>query len=361
MNTESKQFHLQVFSACETLPLNLLQWLKTHQAHPIFTSPEWFIQLANFKKNNERNADTEYSWLVLFSFDKICVAAPLERKNNKFKIISNFYSPYTEIYYDQAILTLENAWSLLLTYIDDIYKNWLSIEVTPLYPKQAITLKSLQATTPVSVLIYNFSANFSSEFRTFEHYWSNRPSFLRNTHKRKLKALSGQFKIEIHSKLTDEVKKDYWQIYAQSWKLPEPSKEFINWLMQWADANNRLRLGILKINDQAAAFQLWLLESDTAYIFKLAQDKSKDNFSPGTILMEHMIRNLALQDKICRIDFLLGTDNFKNIWMEEHVEVTGAEIINKTTISGFLLISLYKLRDLIKCIKKTMSLRNFKN
>ncbi|MAD74812.1 MAG: hypothetical protein CML20_08505 [Rheinheimera sp.] len=347
--SSASTFGVKIFPAGYTLPPILQQWLLLNQPHAVFASPDWYSSLIQFKQRYDCKPNTTFFWLFIFQSGKPCVAAPLEREGNKFRAVSNFYTPFNEVFFDNTMLNLTGAWSLLINQLKSVDKKWLSIEVYPLFPVQLNTLLSLQKNENVCVFPYHFSANFSSEFSDFSTYWVNRPSRLRNTYKRRKKALQKfDNSIEIHTKLTEAIRQDYWQVYNLSWKIQEPSREFIDWLMNWAEEHNKLRLGILKINGHAVASQLWLINGNTAYIYKLAQDKDKDSLSPGTILTEHMVRTLADNDGIKRIDFLLGDDSFKTLWMDNKTEVMGAEIFNQTNVWGFVLTRLYKLRDLIK-------------
>jgi hypothetical protein len=347
--SSASSFEVKIFAAEDTLPPALQQWLVLHQPHTVFASPDWYSSLIQFKQRHDCKPNTTFFWLFIFQSGKPYVAAPLEREGNKFRVVSNFYTPFIEIFFNNTMLDLTQAWSILINQLKSVKKDWLSIEVYPLFPGQLNTLLSLQKNENVCVFPYHYSANFSSELSSFSTYWANRPSRLKNTFKRRTKALQKlENSIEIHTEVTEAIRQDYWQIYNLSWKIQEPSREFINWLMNWAEAHSKLRLGILKINGQAAAFQLWLINGNTAYIYKLAQDKEKDTLSPGTVLTEHMIRHLADNDGVTRFDFLLGDDNFKSLWMDNKTEVMGAEIFNQANVLGVFLTRLYKLRDLIK-------------
>ncbi|GAB2929870.1 GNAT family N-acetyltransferase [Rheinheimera gaetbuli] len=345
----SSSYHVKIYPAEMPLSADLQQWLNKHNSHAIFASYEWFHAVTCFKNQHDSCRDTQFEWLFVFQNDAPCVAMPLEKSGKKLKLITNFYTPYADIFFDSAMLNPHEAWELLFAQLNFAYPNWLSLEVAPLYSAQFDTLLALQTRTQISVFKYYFSANYSTQYTNFETYWNSRSSRLRNTYSRRLKTLAKQnYAIEIHSSVNEEIKQAYWQIYKQSWKVQEPSDDFINWLMHWADQQQRFKLGLLSINGVPAAFQLWLLDGTTAYIYKLAQDKQFDAFSPGTILTKYMIEQLSADNAVNSVDFLLGDDNFKALWMDNKTSVIGAEIINFSTISGKLLVALYKLRDYIK-------------
>lgn len=331
------------------LPTNLEQWLTNHCSHPIFSSYEWFKAIAEFKNMHDGSQGTVFEWLFISQNNTPIVAVALEKTGKKLKIISNFYTPFTDIFFDSTLLDAQQAWLLLFAQFNAAYPNWLSLEIAPLYSRQFDTLSELQKQSQIAVFKYYYSVNYCTKYSDFETYWNSRSSMLKNTYQRRLKALSRQdYTIDIHSSVNEEIKQAYWQIYKQSWKVQEPSDDFINWLMQWADKQKRFKLGLLSIKGIPAAFQFWLLNNSTAYIFKLAQDKQFDVFSPGTILTNYMIEQLSSSNSIRHVDFLLGDDDFKALWMDSKTCVFGAEIINLATVRGKTLIAMYKLRDFIK-------------
>lgn len=345
----NRQHTINIYPAEHPLPEELQQWISKHTAHPIFASFEWFAELSKFKKRYGGSKDTQFFWLFIYQSDALFLAAPFEKSDKKLRIISNFYTPYTDIFFDKTVLSAEQAWTLLLTQLNVACKNWRSLEIAPLFPEQFKAVSEASSATAVSLFKYQFSVNYSTDFPDFATYWKSRSSRLKNTYKRRLSSLSKHnFSIDIYAKVTDEIKQAYWQIYQQSWKIQEPSTDFINWLIHWADGKQQFRLGLLRINGIPAAFQLWLLDGATAYIFKLAQDKQFDTFSPGTILTKYMIEQLSENAAIRSIDFLLGGDAFKALWMDNKKNIIGVEIINQATVTGKLLTLMYKLRDFIK-------------
>jgi hypothetical protein len=337
-----------VFDATKPLPEHLSGWLTTAQPHPVFATAEWFNALINFKRKEAHN-NSDYYWLFVFSDAEPCIAAPIERNGDRLKLIANFYTPYIDIFYTQQTYSAGEAWSLLFPHLGKIAKRWLSLEIFPLNTAQLRMLSIMRQQHSLSIFPYSFSANFTTDIPDFASYWETRSSQLKNTLQRRKKRLKQQdVDIKIYDHLTEEHCRHYWYIYERSWKTQEPSHDFINWLMQWAERNGKLQLGILSINGCVAACQFWLVHAQTAYIYKLAQDKAMDDYSPGTILTEHLIRTLSEQQGIKHLDFLLGDDDFKTLWMANRNDIWGVEIINSSLIRGRILARLYVIRDVIK-------------
>lgn len=347
--SERRLYTTQVYPANEALPEHLQAWLKQHSAHSIYSTYEWFCSLSQFKKQHQETAAINYYWFFIFDNAAPCIAVALEQDKTKLKIITNFYTPFCDIFIDASVLNHSQAWAELLNQLISNNDKWLSLEVSPLYPEQFNTLSDAAKDLPVALFQYSYSVNYRSSFTDFASYWAGRSSKLQNTYQRRLKALTKQhFRLEVHSTACEKIKQIYWQIYQQSWKVKEPSEDFINWLIDWAADQQKLQLGILYINDVPAAFQLWLLEGKTASIYKLAQDKQFDAFSPGTVLTKQMIEQLSQHHGVRTIDFLLGNDDFKSLWMDCKTNVSGVEIINQRSLKGKVVALGYKLRDVIK-------------
>ncbi|MGP9801187.1 GNAT family N-acetyltransferase [Rheinheimera sp. NSM] len=336
------------------LPPALSQWLTQHQPHPLFATPGWFTHLAGFlQQRTEGHKDSTFYWLIVSVADSIVLAAPLEEHSSlgyaRLRLLSNFYSPMLELFFDNAGLSAELAWQTLLRALTQLRPGWLSLRLTPLTELQLQCIRSSAAQQQCSAFSYQFSANYRADCSNPQLYWQQRPSQLRNTLQRKARQLQKyphRFELTAHPA---QLQIDhYWQIYQHSWKHPEPSKDFINWLFQWAATEGKLRLGLLYIEEQVVACQLWLVHNGTACIFKLAQDINANRFSPGSLLSEYMINQLAQQDQIHSLDFLLGDDDFKALWMDQKQQIYGMELLNRQCLSGRLLGQLQQLKQRIK-------------
>lgn len=354
----SSLYQIEQYSIDSDLPPRLSQWLSKHQPHAIFASPHWYQEMAFFLKQlGKGHRNSKFYWLVLNQTDKPILAVPIEFSYRfglvQLRLLSNFYSPLLDLFYDKQQLTVVDAWQLLLSAISEHWPDWLSLRAAPLTPEQ-INAISLNVTIQhCSAFSYQFSANYQARCETLEQYWQQRPSKLLHTLKRKSRQLRKKaHQFEITGQPTDTQIEHYWQIYQHSWKHPEPSKTFINMLFKWAADNGKLRLGFLYIEQQVVACQLWLVEDKKAYIFKLAQDISANQYSPGSLLTEYMISQIKQQDQIQLIDFLLGDDDFKALWMEHKKQIFGVEILNKQCLTGRLLHHLQQLKMTIKTLIK---------
>ena len=155
----------------------------------------------------------------------------------------------------------------------------------------------------------------------FAAYWQRRPSKLKNTEKRKRRQAERdhEFKVEIYpeeGELEDLIQ-DYLAIYRRSWKEAEPDPDFMPEMMRAAARHNALRLGVLYLNGQPAAAQVWLMGANAATIFKLAYDDSFSKYSPGTLLTRDMAEYVIERDKVAEIDYGRGPDAYKKDWLSQ--------------------------------------------
>lgn len=350
----SATLQIRQFPLGSPLPSSVSQWLVQHQPHPLFATPSWFSNLAGFiQQRPEHHKDSAFYWLLVSVDDNIVLAAPLQQHTSlghtRLRLLSNFYSPMLELFYDQQQLSAESAWQTLLRALTLLCPGWLSLRLTPLTSVQVQHICESATQQQCSAFSYQFSANYSANCTDITQYWQQRPSKLRNTLQRKARQLQKHnHRFELTANPTQTQISHYWQIYQHSWKHPEPSKDFINWLFQWATAEGKLRLGLLYIDDQVVACQLWLVHNSTACIFKLAQDINANHFSPGSLLSEYMINRLTQQDHIHTLDFLLGDDDFKALWMDQKQQIFGMELLNQQCLSGRLLGQLQQLKQRIK-------------
>lgn len=77
------------------------------------------------------------------------------------------------------------------------------------------------------------------------------------------------------------------------------------------------------------AVQLWFVNGRTAYIYKLAYDEDYSVYSAGTLLSAELFDYVIAKDKVTKIDFLTGDDNYKKDWMSASQKLYGLQVCNK--------------------------------
>ena len=162
----------------------------------------------------------------------------------------------------------------------------------------------------------------------FSAYWTERPSALRHSVQRGRRRLdkAGPWSIDITNGESVNVEaaiEAYEYVYARSWKQPEPCSGFVPGLIRTAAREGWLRLGVLRLNGQALAAQLWLVHGDKANIYKLAYVEGFEKLSTGSILTAALMQHVMDVDHVREVDYLSGDDAYKADWMALRRERVG--------------------------------------
>lgn len=185
----------------------------------------------------------------------------------------------------------------------------------------------------------------------FGVYWSQRPSALQHSVERGRRRLgkAGTWRIDIHNGTDTDNGADagagvqleqaiaaYQSVYARSWKAPEPCTGFIPGLMWVAAREGWLRLGVLWLNDQPVAAQLWLVHAGKANIYKLAYVQGQEKLSAGSVLTAALMEYAMEVDRVQEVDYLSGDDAYKADWMAHRRERVGLVAFDPRSLRGWL-------------------------
>ena len=176
------------------------------------------------------------------------------------------------------------------------------------------------------------------EAESFDTYFSKRSSSLINTLRRKQRKLEAagdvQFQVISGPDGLEDGIEAYTQVYKASWKRPEPYPAFTEGLIQAAAGAGVLRLGILWVEGQPVAAQIWIVAGRHATIFKLAHREDQKQLSPGSLLTQYMLRQILEAEDLREIDFGRGDDPFKEFWLSQRRERWGMVAFNPRTVAG---------------------------
>ncbi|TMM45633.1 GNAT family N-acetyltransferase [Colwellia ponticola] len=214
--------------------------------------------------------------------------------------------------------------------------------------------------------LYSQTVNVYQEALTdYASYYQQRPSQLRNTIKRREKKLAKahQYHTDIITDIArfPEAFNAYKSIYQQSWKGEEYSFDFIEQVCLAALTENKLRLGLLFVDDEPAAAQLWFLQNTgpklvadvndsgsvysqkegyqkTASIFKLAYSPKYQQYSVGSILSLVLSEHVISEDKVTTIEFGMGAEPYKKDWLSDTRVRQSYQVFNPQSIYGKLAI-----------------------
>lgn len=287
---------------------------------------EWY---AGFERYVSLNTDRRCIGYARLADDNDQVLFPTQfsRKSPLFTVLESLDNYYSVDY--RPICSTPNAKKLIKPLL-----RWLLTHENP----HMIVLRALDDNSEEKrIIIHSLQefgwktylsaqqANWTHDLNgSFEDYLASRPSRLQNTLRRKtakLRSLPGTI-LTVHDGNGDleKVVTAYHEVYAKSWKVPEPHPDFIPQLIRSTALSGHLRLGIIWQDDVPVAVHFWIVKRQIAFIYKLAHDKTFDNYSPGTVLMGHMIEYTMKNDNIRKLDFLSGDDAYKRDWMSERCE-----------------------------------------
>ena len=176
--------------------------------------------------------------------------------------------------------------------------------------------------------------------RDWEAYLRERSGSLRETIRRKTRRnASVTFRIVTGGPDLEGAIAGYEDVYARSWKVPEPFPQFNARMMREAAAAGALRLGLLETGEQVIAAQIWIVANGSAMVVKLAHDEAFKPLSPGTVLTARMIRHLIDEERVAELDFGRGDDPYKELWTTVRRQRIGVLLANPWRPAGALAIA----------------------
>ena len=185
----------------------------------------------------------------------------------------------------------------------------------------------------------------------WEGYLTKRSANLRSSIKRRNKkfyAAGGTLEIVTNLAKIEQDIDAYQAVYGASWKTHEPYAEFVPSLIRRLGAIGMLRLGIARLQGKPIAAQLWIVGEAKASIYKVAYHEEFSSYSPGTVLTSYLMQYVIEQDQVKEVDFLIGDDEYKRIWMSDRRERWGIVAYNPRTFIGLALLAKEILGRLFK-------------
>jgi hypothetical protein len=325
-----------------------LPWLIATRAF-MFTENDQLIVHCLFSNDEKKQL------LIAWPLVHMTESHATENKKISLRSLSSFYASVTDAIFfttestDSQLNTLlahidkKNTWhSMLIGVVDE---SGVIAQALPQYFKQC--------------KMFNQTDNFYQDgITSFDAYYRQLPSQLRNTVKRRSKKLlaAHKYDISIVTTLADFPKafEAYKFIYQQSWKGEEFSFAFIEQVCRAAIDKDKLRLGLLSINGEPAAAQLWFLQEGSASIFKLAYSPKYREFSVGSILSMAISEHVIEQDRTRMIEFGMGSEPYKKDWLAKKRQRVSYQVFNGETFAGKL--SVLRYLYLPKCKQWLLSL-----
>jgi hypothetical protein len=221
---------------------------------------------------------------------------------------------------------------------------WDVIELRSLLREATTTADLIRSFRSAGLLIDTYQ-QFENWFQRLsgmsgESYFKARPAQLRNTVTRKIKRAKREHKVDLEIYRTvqhlQKGMEDYQRIYTRSWKDPEIFPEFIPQLLRACAERGILRLGVLYLDGEPVAAQIWLVTATRGTIYKLAYDERYRQLSVGSILTKLMFDNAIDVDHVAEVDYGVGNEPYKLDWMSERRHIVGLIGFNPRSPRGLL-------------------------
>jgi len=346
--------HVRVYSGLEELPESFLNLFEEAGRQSIFLARPWFqnfIQTAMAPEDRMRiycatavgGQGMPAGMLLMRSSSNSNSSFPPRKLEALANYYSCFYAPYLAV---SASESRETIRALTLAIAQE-NPRWDAVEVKPMDVNSTEFPELVEAFKAAGFIVQTFFS-FGNWYlpvngRSFAQYSESLPSVLKNTLNRKRKKLekTGRARIEIVTggQGLDAAIDAYMKVYLSSWKRPELYQQFIPGLIRICAAMGALRLGIIYVDGEPAAAQLWIVHHGNALIYKLAYDERFGDFSVGTILSATLFQHALDVDKVTEVDYLSGDDAYKKDWMSQRRERWGILALNPRTPRGVLAIA----------------------
>jgi CelD/BcsL family acetyltransferase involved in cellulose biosynthesis len=346
---------VEVFRHPDALPADVRQFMERAEERNIGFGFAWYSNLARTVYAGQ----DRLRFYALRRGGKLLAVLPLRAERARFgwrmHSLSNFYTTL----YEPVLAPDLKADSLLplLAAVRDEYRGAGSMMLAPMAPGSHAYLVLLEALSMDRWFPFEFFGfgNWYEPVRgTWAQYLAARKGNLRSTIKRmdkKLAAEGGTLEVVTSPEAMPKAIAAYEQVYAASWKKPEPFPDFMPGLMQTCAEKGVLRLGLAWLNGQPIAAQAWIVAHGRAEIYKVAYDEQFKAFAPGTLLTATLMEHVIEVDRVSEVDYLIGDDAYKRNWMSERRERWGIVAYNMRSLPGLAGFAREALGRIVKHVR----------
>ncbi|MDH3588918.1 MAG: GNAT family N-acetyltransferase [Gammaproteobacteria bacterium] len=327
---------IEVFSNLDTIPEEIAAGLSLAAGLPFFESIEWFRCLAR----HGLDAGTPRLY-VSKDNDDLQSALFCLAKGRQLSSLTNFYT----IEYGPVMRGADAMTGLrdIASYIAGERPRWNTIDLRNLHETELASLDTVLSASGFATHRWEQHKNWFLDVgeQSFEQYFETLSSQLRNTIERKSRKAEREHELRLavypgDGLTLDEATRHYQQVYAASWKQPEPFTEFMPALLKMSDEHNLCRVGLAWVDGEPAAAQIWLDDGDPVFIYKLAYDRKFAELSIGSLLSKKMFQNAIDVDRVLKIDYGVGDEPYKHDWMSDCQALSGLMACNRSTARGLL-------------------------
>lgn len=200
--------------------------------------------------------------------------------------------------------------------------------------KRALTLAGLSTHA-----YFSFGNWYEPVRQNWADYLKDRSGQLRSTIKRmgkKFASEGGRLEVVRDGDALEGALAAYRDVYAHSWKVPEPYPDFMPGLIRLCARRGWLRLGLAWLHDKPVAAQIWIVANGRANIYKLAYDQAYKALAPGTLLTALLMEQALDLERVQEVDYLIGDAPYKAEWMSQRRERLGLVAYDPLTLRGLV-------------------------
>ncbi|MDD2881483.1 MAG: GNAT family N-acetyltransferase [Rhodoferax sp.] len=331
---------VSIYRHPDEIPGDVQQLFAAGATHNIEHSTAWYANLID----SVYPGDDGIHIYVLKNNGMPVAALPLRATmatlGQQVQSLSNYY---TALYAPLITPGLESSdLAVLLAAVHDAHAPLASVRLAPMDPESAgfgLLMNALKTVGLVPFKFFCFGNWYLPVKEDWPAYLQNRNGTVRSTLKRmgkKFAAVGGKLELVQGGDELERGVAAYLQVYASSWKTPEPFPQFVPNLIRTCAAHGWLRLGIAWLNGEPVAVQLWIVANGKASIYKLAHDEKFKTYASGTLLTSMLMAHVMQHDQVTEVDYLMGDDPYKQLWMNQRRERWGIIAYNPKTLPGLL-------------------------
>jgi Acetyltransferase (GNAT) domain len=322
--------------------------------------PNEVVQIIGVEKRDKDNVPV--GALILKS------ARPSKRFLSQVRIdsLTNYYTSYFAPVIAQACESVDDIARVFARELHTSTPPWDVLNIRPVDLSLPAThsfytaLNNEGFQTQVYFCFGNWYLNVGA--RSYAEYFKDLPSVVRKNvpyYKRRLEKIA-RVKIKLYTNLEElEIGiRDYQVIYNSSWRDFEAYPHFVRGLIRTAAEEGWLRMGLLYIDEEPAAAQLWIVKGAVASIYKVCYAEKFAKNSVGSVLTAHMLERAIDVERVHEVDYLSGDDSYKANWMSDRRERWGIMAFNPRTLWGNLErlrhVGGRKIKPLLNCAVSTL-------
>lgn len=329
---------VQVYNAVDALPEATVQAFSYRNGQPFFTSHEWFGCLAQHGTDAVMKPRI---YVASHESTPVCALYCATTRAGRLLSLTSFYSMYyapvvTTATADEALAAIVSRWA---------EERWSTVDLQLMRDGDPIrdTLEYQFQRHGFRTFSYPQHDNWYLDVqgRSFDDYFRQLSSRLRNTIRRKGNKLHREHQVELAIYPRDAVSleeslSNYETVYQGSWKQAEPFPDFMPALFRLCDQLGIVRVGTARIDNEPAAAQIWINDHGRTLIYKLAYDDKYAPHSIGSVLSRALFEFAIDDDQVTEIDYGVGNEPYKRDWMSDVRQLNGLLACNSKSLGGRL-------------------------